>query len=80
MLKRCSNYYSNSNTYTLNRSNLSSIESNNEKMANEALRVIAVSFKDVDSLPRNIDSNSIEKDLTFVGLIGMIDPPREGVI
>lgn len=79
ILKRCSNYYSNSNTYTLNRSNLSSIESNNEKMANEALRVIAVSFKDVDSLPRNIDSNSIEKDLTFVGLIGMIDPPREGV-
>ncbi len=79
ILKRCSNYYSNSNTYTLNRSNLSSIESNNEKMANEALRVIAVSFKDVDSLPRNIDSNSIEKDLTLVGLIGMIDPPREGV-
>lgn len=79
ILKRCSNYYSNSNIYTLNRSNLSSIESNNEKMANEALRVIAVSFKDVDSLPRNIDSNSIEKDLTFVGLIGMIDPPREGV-
>ena len=79
ILKRCSNYYSNSNTYTLNRSNLSSIESNNEKMANEALRVIAVSFKDVDSLPRNIDSNSIEKDLNFVGLIGMIDPPREGV-
>lgn len=79
ILKRCSNYYSNSNTYTLNRSNLSSIESNNEKMANEALRVIAVSFKDVVSLPKNIDSNSIEKDLTFVGLIGMIDPPREGV-
>ena len=79
ILKRCSNYYSNSNTYTLNRSNISSIELNNEKMANEALRVIAVSFKDVDSLPRNIDSNSIEKDLTFVGLIGMIDPPREGV-
>lgn len=79
ILKRCSNYYSNSNIYTLNRSNLSSIELNNEKMANEALRVIAVSFKDVDSLPRNIDSNSIEKDLTFVGLIGMIDPPREGV-
>ena len=79
ILKRCSNYYSNSNIYTLNRSNISSIELNNEKMANEALRVIAVSFKDVDSLPRNIDSNSIEKDLTFVGLIGMIDPPREGV-
>lgn len=79
ILKRCTNYYYNSNTYTLNKSNLSSIESNNEKMANEALRVIAVSFKDVDTLPRVIDSNTVENNLTFVGLIGMIDPPRQGV-
>ena len=51
----------------------------NEKMANKALRVIAVAYKDVEYLPNKIDSSSIENHLNFVGLIGMIDPPREGV-
>ena len=51
----------------------------NEKMANKALRVIAVTYKDVDCLPSKIESSTIENNLNFVGLIGMIDPPREGV-
>ena len=51
----------------------------NMKMANKALRVIAVAYKDVNILPSKIDSDNIEKDLTFLGLVGMIDPPREGV-
>ena len=51
----------------------------NTKMANKALRVIAIAYKDVNILPNKIDSNNIEKDLTFLGLVGMIDPPREGV-
>ena len=55
------------------------IQKENIKMAEKALRVIAVAYKDVDFLPSKIDSNTIENDLTFVGLIGMIDPPREGV-
>ena len=55
------------------------IKNENEQMAHKALRVIAVAFKDVTELPNKIDSNSIENNLTFVGLIGMIDPPREGV-
>ena len=51
----------------------------NESLANEALRVLAIAYKDVSSLPYNISSESIEKDLIFAGLFGMIDPPREGV-
>ena len=50
----------------------------NEKMANKALRVIAVAYKDIDYLPNKIESSIIENNLKFVGLIGMIDPPREG--
>ena len=51
----------------------------NEKMANKALRVIAVAYKDMNQLPNKIESSSIENNLNFIGLIGMIDPPREGV-
>lgn len=55
------------------------IKSENQNMAQNALRVIAVAYKDIDVLPSKIDSNTIENNLTFIGLIGMIDPPREGV-
>ena len=59
--------------------NISKIQNDNKQMAQNALRVIAVAYKDVDYLPTKIDSANIENNLTFVGLIGMIDPPREGV-
>ena len=55
------------------------IKSNNLQMAKKALRVLAVAYKDIDRLPSKIDSTSIEEDLIFVGLIGMIDPPRDNV-
>ena len=55
------------------------IQNQNLEMAKKALRVIAIAYKDVDVLPNRIDTSTIENDLTFVGLLGMIDPPREGV-
>ena len=55
------------------------IERQNEKMAKKALRVIAVAYKKIATLPKGRDLERIENSLNFVGLIGMIDPPREGV-
>lgn len=48
----------------------------NDEMGEKALRVLAVAYKDIDSLPTNINCAIIEQELVFAGLIGMIDPPR----
>ncbi len=47
-----------------------------ELMSSDALRVLAVGYKIINKLPDEITSESLESDLTFLGLVGMIDPPR----
>ena len=47
------------------------------KMSDDALRVLALAYKEIDN--NNIVVNDLETDLIFVGLMGMIDPPREEV-
>ena len=47
-----------------------------EEMSRDALRVLAVAYKEVEALPENLVSQELENDLTFLGLVGMIDPPR----
>ncbi len=47
-----------------------------EEMSEAALRVIAVAFKEVESVPAEPSSSEFEQNLTFLGLVGMIDPPR----
>ena len=79
LIKKCSKYYLNDQISSLGTSIIRLIEQQNEKMAEKALRVIAVAYKDVDALPIKLESNYVENDLIFTGLIGMIDPPREGV-
>ncbi len=72
------------NSYILNGEIKNNIEEykniitkNNEQMAKEALRVLACAYKEIDHKPTKEDMKNIEKDLIFVGMVGMIDPPRE---
>lgn len=48
----------------------------NNDMSSDALRVLAVAYKEIDELPSEITSETLETGLTFMGLVGMIDPPR----
>ena len=53
------------------------VRENNEKMAKEALRVLSCAYKEIDHKPTDEEIKNIENDLIFVGMVGMIDPPRE---
>lgn len=53
------------------------IKTNNENMAKEALRVLAFAYKEIDHIPSKEEMKTIESNLTFIGMVGMIDPPRE---
>ena len=47
-----------------------------DSMSEDALRVLAVAYKEIDRVPENPTSEELENGLTFMGLVGMIDPPR----
>lgn len=52
----------------------------NSDMASQALRVLAVAYRPLPDLPASVTPETVEKDLVFVGLLGMIDPPRPEVV
>ncbi len=56
--------------------NLEKAREMTDRMSADALRVLAVAYKEIDEVPANPTSEELENGLTFMGLVGMIDPPR----
>ena len=77
LLKKCDNYIINGKIEEDLENYKSQIGKTNEELAKNALRVLGFAYKELDKLPTNEEMQKIENHLTFVGMVGMIDPPRE---
>lgn len=76
LLKKCNKILSNGCVVDLTDDHIKQIEKANIAMAEKSLRVIAVAYKPIDA----IDNQNFENNLIFLGMIGMIDPPRPEAI
>lgn len=79
LLSRCEYILVDGKAREITEDDRNSISEANEGMAKDALRVLAAAYRDFDVLPGEINSGTIENSLVFIGLTGMIDPPREEV-
>lgn len=77
LLNICTKAYVNGKILPLTDDIKADIMSSSNAMSDDALRVLGGAFKVITSTEVEIDS--LEKDLIFIGLVGMIDPPREEV-
>lgn len=79
ILKCCTSYLSGGTKVPMTEEKRAEILKENTKMANKALRVLAAATKKHNSVPSSFEPAALEHDLTFVGLVGMIDPVRPEV-
>lgn len=79
LLKKCINYQIDNEIKDNLNEYKTEIEKTNEDMAKNALRVLAMAYKEIDHMPSKEEMKQIESGLTYVGMVGMIDPPREEV-
>ncbi len=79
LLSRCDSILDNGMVRPITEEDKAKIFQANITMAEQALRVLAMATKEIKSLPDSIASETVEHSLVFVGMVGMIDPPREEV-
>lgn len=79
LLKRCTHALINGEVVPFTEDVKAAILADNKRMADQALRVLAVAYRDYDSAPADFAPETLENNLVFIGLTGMIDPARPEV-
>ncbi|WP_425061052.1 Calcium-transporting ATPase [Sporomusa carbonis] len=79
ILELCRYYQTAAGPASLTAERIANINLINEQMASQALRVLAVAYRRLTRDQAHNPDESLENNLVFAGLIGMIDPPREEV-
>ena len=77
LLTKCTAYELNNQIYEEIDVYSNKIREENEKMAKQALRVLGCAYKELNHKPTKEEMKNMENDLIFIGMVGMIDPPRE---
>ena len=76
LIKRVTHVYNNGNVSEFTQADEDHILEANESLARQALRVLAAAYKIVDEIPAELNTDTVETDLIFAGLVAMIDPER----
>ena len=77
LLKKCTAYEIGGQIYEKLENYVNKIKEENEHMAKDALRVLGCAYKEIDHVPSKEEMQTMENDLIFIGMVGMIDPARE---
>ena len=79
ILERCVAYHNGRETLPLNKDSRASILETNDRLAQNALRVLAIAYKPLTEVPPENSIETTERELTWLGLVGMMDAPRTEV-
>jgi Ca2+-transporting ATPase len=80
LLDLCSHIHESGRAVPLTDAKRKEVLDHNLDMARSALRVLGVAYRPLQEVPANCTPENVEKNLTFVGLLGMIDPARPEVM
>ncbi len=80
ILKHCTRILENGSAVPVTEERRKKVSAENSRMAHRALRVLGAAYREYDEMPSSSDSAKLEQDLTFIGLVGMIDPVRPDAV